>query len=255
MDGAIARGSLATDPSEPGSAGCSGLYRVFVPNRAAHGRMTLPAKQIPAEPLSVDDVGRGAFDGVKDFREEPDPGLGLVDQWGQDQVSMVGHDYRSVQVISETVVVEATGKDDFPSKIGKGPAVASAEGDEVALVVALRERAAVEHFQESFAGLRPVDGRGRPSPRGDVVNIEHGIGEWESTLGGTAVGSCGSSRARAGTPVSPATSIYSVYFDLLQRFRLERDAGFACGLLFPILPHPGFPAFSRGGVTAGEGEG
>jgi len=124
--------------------------------------MTLPAKQIPAEPLSVDDVGRGAFDGVKDFREEPDPGLGLVDQWGQDQVSMVGHDYRSVQVISETVVVEAAGKDDFPSKIGKGPAVASAEGDEVALVVALQvgERAAVEHFHESFAGLRPVDGEG-----------------------------------------------------------------------------------------------
>ena len=66
------------------------------------------------------------------------------------------------------------------------PAVASAEGDEVALVVALQvgERAAVEHFHESFAGLRPVDGRGRPSPRGDVVNIEHGIGECESTFGG-----------------------------------------------------------------------
>src|SRR5882757_5376270 len=96
----------------------------------------------------------------------------------------------------------SAGKDDFPSKIGKGPAVASAEGDEVALVVALQvgERAAVEHFHESFAGLRPVDGRGRPSPRGDVVNIEHGIGEWESTFGGTTVGSCGSSRARAGTP-------------------------------------------------------
>jgi len=78
---------------------------------------------------------------------------------------MVGHDNRSVHVISDTVVVETAGEDDVPRLIRKGPAIARAESNEVALVVALQmgEDATVEHFLESFTGCGPwTAGGGRP---------------------------------------------------------------------------------------------
>ena len=89
---------------------------------------------------TIDPVSRSGFDCLHDLGKRHDEHTLRVHDWCEDEMDVVRHDNRSMQVVAHVVVVAAALKDNVASLGWQVGAMLSDESDEVGLVAALQMR-------------------------------------------------------------------------------------------------------------------
>ena len=102
-------------------------------------RFRLPKSSLSVESL-VDLVSRSSFDGIHYLRQRKNFHGFAIDERSEDQVNMIRHDNRHLEVELVTVVVETACKHDGPHASGKNPPPISAEGNKMLPIVDLQMR-------------------------------------------------------------------------------------------------------------------
>ena len=90
--------------------------------------------------MLVDLVCGRALNRFHDFEQRNHSLPLLIDTWRYNHVGMVGHDHRSVQIVSKGVIVANTFKDDVTRPFRQDRSILRDKRDEVSLSISLQVR-------------------------------------------------------------------------------------------------------------------